>query len=104
MRMLAASLLRLCGLPLSTAAGDDGRPGGAMLQCLPVPQHLVGATYGELVRHFLTSPAPHMRHVPLGLMRRKAENRAWRLPYVAAHPDPATVLSLSDSVFVIRPQ
>eukprot|EP00775_Hariotina_reticulata_P001447 gene1447-1788_t len=89
---------------LTELAGDDGRPGGAMLLQLPVPSHLVGCTYKELVRHFLTSSEPHMRHVPLGLLRKKAENRAWRLPYVATHPDPDVVLQMTDSVFVIRPQ
>jgi hypothetical protein len=75
-----------------------------MLLQLPVPAHLVGCTYKELVSHFLSSPQPQDRHVPLGLMRRKAENRAWRLPYVATHPDPDAVLQMTDVVFVIRPQ
>jgi len=42
--------------------------------------------------------------VPLGLLRRKAENRAWRLPYVATHPSPDTLLQLGDAVFIVRPQ
>jgi len=75
-----------------------------MLQQLPVPPHLVGCTYRELVRHFLTSPEPHLRYVPLGLLRKKAENRAWRLPYVATHPDPDVELQITDFVFVVRPQ
>ncbi|WIA32340.1 hypothetical protein OEZ86_003176 [Tetradesmus obliquus] len=94
------SLLEL----LTELAGDDGRPGGAMLLQLPVPPHLVGCTYKELVAHFLQAPQPHKRHVPLGLLRRKAENRAWRLPYVATHPDPDAVLQMTDAVFMIRPQ
>jgi hypothetical protein len=75
-----------------------------MLLQLPVPAHLIGCTYKELVSHFLSAPQPQDRHVALGLMRRKAENRAWRLPYVATHPDPDAVLQMTDAVFVIRPQ
>jgi hypothetical protein len=75
-----------------------------MLLQLPVPAHLVGCTYKELVAHFLSAQQLQDRHVPLGLMRRKAENRAWRLPYVATHPNPDAVLQMTDAVFVIRPQ
>ncbi|KAF8071241.1 Kcnt2 [Scenedesmus sp. PABB004] len=89
---------------MTELAGDDGRPGGAMLRQLPVPPHLVGCTYRELVAALLSAPAPQDRHVALGLLRRKAENRAWRLPFVATHPDPDTVLQITDAVFVIRPQ
>lgn len=85
----------------SCAAGDDGRPGGAMLQQIPVPAALVGHTYGELVSHLLLDPS-HGRAVPLGLLRRKSENRAWRLPYVATHPAPGSVLDAGDQVFIIR--
>lgn len=49
-------------------------------------------------------PAPWAHEVPLGLLRRKSENRGWRLPYVALHPAPTTVLVLTDCVFLIRPR
>jgi hypothetical protein len=91
-------------MPSLPAAGDDGRPGGAMLQQQPVPRHLVGCCYQQLVTHFLMHPDPLRRCVPLGLLRRKAENRAWRLPYVATHPHPRSLLQASDLVFLVRPQ
>jgi hypothetical protein len=75
-----------------------------VLQQLPVPPHLVGAPYSHLVSHWLSHRDPLQRYVPLGLLRRKAENRAWRLPYVATHPEPGTPLQPSDMVFVLRPQ
>jgi hypothetical protein len=85
-------------------AGDDGRPGGATLRQIRVPRDLVGQPYSALVRRLLASPRPQERAVPLGLLRRKAENRAWRLPYVATHPSPDTLLQLGDAVFIVRPQ
>lgn len=75
-----------------------------MLQQQPVPLSLVGCYYAELVQHYLSSPDPQQRYVPIGLLRKKAENRAWRLPYVATHPHPDTLLLPTDLVFVIRPQ
>jgi hypothetical protein len=75
-----------------------------MLQQQPVPSHLVGCCYHDLVLYYLGSPDPLQRHIPLGLLRRKAENRAWRLPYVATHPNPDTLLQASDMVYVLRPQ
>lgn len=94
----------LLPLPTHPSLGDDGRAGGAMLQQLPVPAHLVGSSYQELVQYWLSHPDPQHRHVSLGLLRRKAENRAWRLPYVATHPAPDTLLAPTDLVYVIRPQ
>jgi hypothetical protein len=85
-------------------AGDDGRPGGAMLQQQAVPSHLVGCCYQELVSHYVGHPDPRQRYIPVGLLRKKAENRAWRLPYVATHPRAETLLQATDLVFVIRPQ
>ncbi len=75
-----------------------------MLQQQPVPQHLIGCCYAELVAFYLTHPDPCARFVPLGLLRKKLENRAWRLPYVATHPHPDSLLQATDMVFVIRPQ
>ncbi len=105
-----------------------------MLMQVPVPAALHGRTYGELVSHLLLSPgaasgaapgapvgpawgeprpaagagaaaqAPSARSVPLGLLRRKSENRAWRLPYVAAHPAASTVLEATDAMFILRPR
>lgn len=57
-----------------------------MLQQQPVAPDLVGRTYAELVTALLLNPEPAERRLPLGLLRRKSENRAWRLPYVAIHP------------------
>jgi hypothetical protein len=75
-----------------------------MLQQQPVPVHLIGCCYSELVSHFLNHPDPLQRHIPLGLLRKKSENRAWRLPYVATHPQPDSLLQATDLVFLIRPQ
>lgn len=103
-------------------AGDDGRPKGAALHQVPVPVAYVGRTYGELASALLLArgggesgggeaeventplPAPWPHEVPLGLLRRKSENRGWRLPYVALHPVPSTVLELTDCVFLLRPR
>jgi hypothetical protein len=87
----------LLGL-LAELSGDDGRPGGAALQQLPVPQHLVGSSYGELSCYLLQE----LGLVPLGLYRYKRENPAWRLPFVACNPCYDELLAVSDRVFVLR--
>jgi hypothetical protein len=88
---------QLLGL-LAELAGDDGRRGGAALQQLPVPQHLVGGSYGQLAGYMLLE----LGLVPLGLYRHKRENPAWRLPYVACNPPAEEVVAASDRVFVLR--
>jgi hypothetical protein len=72
----------------TTQKGDDGQPGGAALHQAPVPLAFVGRPYHELVTALLLCDgtggtgtggvAPWAREVPLGLLRRKSENRAWR--------------------------
>jgi hypothetical protein len=88
---------------LTELTGDDGRPGGAMLQLVPVPPHLVGHPYSQLVTHLVTrGVSAGGPLLPLGLLRRKSENRGWRLPYVAVHPRPDVVLDAADGVYVLR--
>lgn len=83
---------------LTELSGDDERPGGALLRQVDVPPHLKDATYGELFAFLVVEGAM----VPLGLYRRKSENPAWRLPYVATNPLPDTPLRPGDRVFVLR--
>jgi hypothetical protein len=88
---------------LTELTGDDGRPGGAMLQLVPVPPHLVGHSYSQLVTHLVTrGVSAGGPLLPLGLLRRKSENRGWRLPYVTPHPRPDVVLDIADGVYVLR--
>ncbi len=84
---------------LSELAGDDGRAGGAALQQLPVPVHLAGKGYGQLVEYLLRDVGV----VPLGLFRYKRENPAWRLQYVVCNPGADEAVVGSDRVFVLRP-
>eukprot|EP00884_Botryococcus_braunii_P010003 jgi/Botrbrau1/19003/Bobra.0100s0037.1 len=67
---------------LEELAGDDNMPGGALLHQINVPPHLVGRPYRDLVM-FLTLT---QYLVPLGLYRRKSENRSSRLHYVVTNP------------------
>ncbi|KAL3142086.1 hypothetical protein ABBQ32_004709 [Trebouxia sp. C0010 RCD-2024] len=83
---------------LTEFAGDDGRPGGALLRQIALPQEMIGHTYGELVQRLTL----HRRLVPLGLYRRKSENAAWRLQYVYTNPTWSERLEVSDRVFVLR--
>jgi hypothetical protein len=84
---------------LSELAGDDGRAGGAALQQLPVPMHLAGKGYGQLVEYLLRDVGV----VPVGLFRYKRENPAWRLQYVVCNPGTDEAVVGSDRVFVLRP-
>lgn len=83
---------------LTEFAGDDGRAGGALLRQIALPPEMVGRTYGELVQRLTL----HRKLVPLGLYRRKSENGAWRLKYVATNPPWHERLEVSDQVFVLR--
>ncbi|KAA6421675.1 MAG: cation channel family, partial [Trebouxia sp. A1-2] len=83
---------------LTEFAGDDGRAGGALLRQIDLPPEMVGRTYGELVQRLTL----HRKLVPLGLYRRKSENSAWRLQYVATNPPWHERLEISDRVFVLR--
>ena len=83
---------------LTEFAGDDGRAGGALLRQIDLPQEMVGITYGEMVQRLTL----HRKLVPLGLYRRKSENSAWRLQYVATNPPWHERLEISDRVFVLR--
>lgn len=100
-----------------------------MLRQAPLPACFVGRTYADLVCYCLraggggearaqgaeeTSQAGGggawgaaaaqlpAGWLPLGLLRKKSENRAWRLPFVAVHPDPSTELTAGDAVFLLR--
>ena len=87
-----------------------------MLQLVPVPPQLVGRPYSMLVTAFVLQGQPAYSSssgsstegralgsvLPLGLLRRKSENRGWQLPYVAVHPGPDVVLESSDAVYVLR--
>ena len=88
---------RLAGL-LAELAGDDGRPGGALLRQVDVPPDLVGATYGALFARLAT----RRQLIPLGLYRRKSENPTWRLAYVVTNPPAGERLEKGDRVFVLR--
>ncbi len=79
-------------------AGDDGRPGGALLCQIDVPEEFVGSTYGDLFRSLTLT----RQLIPLGLYRRKSENPAWRLPYVSTNPSWMERLDHRDRVFVLR--
>ena len=83
---------------LTEFAGDDGRAGGALLRQIDLPPEMAGRTYGELVQRLTL----HRKLVPLGLYRRKSENAAWRLQYVATNPPWHERLEISDRVFVLR--
>lgn len=83
---------------LTEFAGDDGRAGGALLRQIDLPPEMVGRTYGELVQRLTL----HRKLVPLALYRRKSENSAWRLQYVATNPPWHERLEISDRVFVLR--
>ncbi len=83
---------------MTELAGDDGRPGGALLRQVEVPPALAGRTYGELVAHL----ALELQLVPLGLYRKKPENPAWRLSYVQTNPPAGERVLASDRVFVLR--
>ena len=83
---------------MTELAGDDGRPGGALLRQVDVPPDLVGRTYGDL----FTRLAARRQLVPLGLYRRKSENPTWRLWYVVTNPPAGEVLEAGDRVFVLR--
>lgn len=82
-----------------------------MLQQAPVPAALVGRPYSDLVAFCLLGARSDATAagaafppgcLPLGLLRKKGENRAWRLPYVAIHPRPDLQLEASDAVFLLR--
>lgn len=83
---------------LTEFAGDDGRPGGALLRQIALPPEMIGHTYGELVQRLTLQ----RKLVPLGLYRRKSENAAWRLQYVYTNPTWSERLEVSDRVFVLR--
>lgn len=83
---------------LEELAGDDNMPGGALLQQINVPSHLIGRPYGELV--MLLTLTQHL--IPLGLYRRKSENKASRLFYVMTNPRADELLEPGDRVFVVR--
>ena len=88
---------RLAGL-LGELAGDDGRPGGALLRQVEVPSDLVGSTYGALFARLAT----RRQLIPLGLYRRKSENPTFRLAYVVTNPPAGERLERGDRVFVLR--
>ena len=83
---------------MTELAGDDGRPGGALLRQVEVPPALVGRTYGDLVAHLVLQ----RQLVPLGLYRKKPENPAWRLSYVQTNPPACERVLASDRAFVLR--
>ena len=83
---------------MTELAGDDGRPGGALLRQVDVPAALVGRTYGDLVAHLVLQ----RQLVPLGLFRKKPENPAWRLSYVQTNPPAGERVLASDRAFVLR--
>ena len=83
---------------MTELAGDDGRPGGALLRQVEVPAALVGRTYGDLVAHLVLQ----RQLVPLGLYRKKPENPAWRLSYVQTNPPAGERVLASDRAFVLR--
>eukprot|EP00192_Tetraselmis_astigmatica_P006581 CAMPEP_0117686318 /NCGR_PEP_ID=MMETSP0804-20121206/22361_1 /TAXON_ID=1074897 /ORGANISM="Tetraselmis astigmatica, Strain CCMP880" /LENGTH=754 /DNA_ID=CAMNT_0005497953 /DNA_START=92 /DNA_END=2358 /DNA_ORIENTATION=+ len=83
---------------LTELSGDDGRPGGALLRQVQVPEHLNGRTYGELFAFLVLN----RKMVPLGLYRQKAENPVWRLPFVSTNPPPNAILRTTDKVFVLK--
>ncbi|KAK9831914.1 hypothetical protein WJX84_009658 [Apatococcus fuscideae] len=83
---------------MAEMAGDDGRPGGALLCQIDVPEEFVGSTYGDLFRSLTLT----RQLIPLGLYRRKSENPAWRLPYVSTNPSWMERLDHRDRVFVLR--
>jgi hypothetical protein len=82
-----------------------------MLQQRAVPAGLVGRSYADLIAFCLLGGAGDSAAcrasfppgwLPLGLLRKKTENRAWRLPFVAVHPEPSTLLLASDKIFLLR--
>ena len=83
---------------MTELAGDDGRPGGALLCQIDNPREFVGSTYGELFRSLTLT----RQLIPLGLYRRKSENPAWQLPYVSTNPNWLERLDSRDRVFVLR--
>ncbi|KAK9826205.1 hypothetical protein WJX81_007538 [Elliptochloris bilobata] len=83
---------------MTELAGDDGRPGGALLRQVEVPAALVGRTYGDLFAYLVLQ----RQLVPLGLYRKKPENPAWRLSYVQTNPPAQERVLASDRAFVLR--
>lgn len=83
---------------MTELAGDDGRPGGALLRSIHLPDEFVGRPYGELVSHLVL----YEGIIPLGLYRRKSENPLWRMGFVSTNPNSKEVLESTDHVIVLR--
>lgn len=83
-------------------ANDNGDhfPGGALLRQVPVPQGMIGRSYGEL----FAAMALISNNICLGLYRRKRETIGSKLSYVATNPRWDTVLQKRDCVFVLVPR
>ncbi|GMH45499.1 hypothetical protein BSKO_13456 [Bryopsis sp. KO-2023] len=81
--------------------GDANKGGncvGPLLEQISLPNGFKGKTYTELVTFLVLQRGL----IPLGLFRRKSENRSWLLRYVCANPPGDVVLEGTDKVFVIR--
>ncbi|GMH45490.1 hypothetical protein BSKO_13447 [Bryopsis sp. KO-2023] len=77
---------------------NSGNYVGPLLKQISLPNGFKGKTYTELVSYLVLQRGL----IPLGLFRRKSENRSWLLRYVCANPPGEVVLEGTDKVFVIR--
>jgi len=86
---------------MTELCGDDpggSSPGGALLHQMKLPPGFAGRPYRHLFNHLVHCYGV----VPLGLLRPKPENPAWRLTYVTTNPAWADIVRPEDRVFVLR--